>query len=249
MISVCMTTCNGEKYLKRQMDTLLLQLGDEDELIISDDSSADLTVEIIKSYNDSRIKLLENGNFGSPVFNMEKALKTAKGDYVFLADQDDIWLPGRIQKVMEKLQQYDLVVCNAFIVDREEKILHESYFEWKGSAPGFFRNLKKNSFLGCSLAFNSKILKAALPFPKQIAMHDVWIGLLAECTGKVLFLDERLIYYRRHDDNFTAAAHKADNRLSDFSFSYKIRYRFLLLFYVMKRCLKKPTPAPPGRGM
>ncbi len=241
MISVCMTTCNGEKYLKRQLDTILSQLGTEDELIISDDSSTDRTVEIIKSYSDSRIKLLENANFGSPVFNMENALKRAQGDYVFLADQDDIWLPGRIQKVIEKLQQYDLVVCNAFIVDGNEKVIHESYFEWKGSAPGFFRNLKKNSFLGCSLAFNRKTAKAALPFPKQIAMHDVWIGLLAECTGKVLFLNERLICYRRHDDNFTASVHKADDRLSDFSLSYKIWYRLLLLFYVMKRCLRKPA--------
>jgi glycosyltransferase involved in cell wall biosynthesis len=241
MISVCMTTFNGEKYLRRQLDTILSQLGTEDELIISDDSSTDGTIEIIKSYSDSRIKLLENGNFGSPVFNMENALKRAQGDYLFLADQDDVWLPGRVQKVIEKLQQYDLVVCNAFIVDGNEKVIHESYFEWKGSSPGFFRNLRKNSFLGCSLAFSRKIVKAALPFPKQISMHDVWIGLMAECMGKVLFLDKRLMYYRRHDNNFTASVHKADNRLSDFSLSYKIRYRLLLLFYVMKRCLRKPA--------
>ncbi len=241
MISVCMTTCNGEKYLKRQLDTILSQLGTEDELIISDDSSSDRTIEIIKSYSDSRIKLLENGNFGSPVFNMENALKRAQGDYVFLADQDDVWLPGRVQKVVEKLQHYDLVVCNAFIVDRDEKILHDSYFAWKGSAPGFLKNLKKNSFIGCSMAFNRKITDTVLPFPKRISMHDVWIGLMAECMGKVLFFDERLMYYRRHDDNFTASVHKADDRLSDFSLSYKIRYRLLLLFYVMKRCLRKPA--------
>jgi len=237
MISVCMTTCNGEKYLNRQLDTILEQLDAGDEVIISDDSSTDKTIEIIKAYGDRRIILLENGNFGSPVLNLENALKRAQGEYVFLADQDDVWLPGRIQKGVEKLQQYDLVVCNAFIVDENEKVIHESYFEWKGSGPGFFSNLRKNSFLGCSLAFTGKIAKAALPFPKQIAMHDVWIGLLAECTGKVLFLDKRLICYRRHDHNFTAAIRKADNRLSDFSLSYKIRYRLLLFFYVLKRAL------------
>ncbi len=241
MISVCMTTCNGEKYLKRQLDTILEQLDAEDEVIVSDDSSTDKTLQIIKAYKDNRIILLENGNFGSPVLNMENALKRAKGDYIFLSDQDDVWLPGRVEKVLEKLHAYDLVVCNAYIVDGEEKILHESYFEWKGSAAGFFTNLKKNSFIGCAMAFNRKIAKAVLPFPKQIAMHDVWIGLLAECTGKVLFLDERLIYYRRHDDNFTASVHKADNRLSDFSLSYKIRYRLSLLFHVIKRCLEKPA--------
>ncbi len=234
-----MAACNGEKYLKRQLETILEQLAPGDELIVSDDSSTDHTVEIIKGYGDDRITLLEKANFGNPVFNMENALKKAQGDYVFLADQDDVWLPGRVQKAVEKLQQYDLVVCNAFIVDENEEIIHESYFDWKGSSPGFFKNLRKNSFLGCSLAFNRKILNAALLFPKKISMHDVWIGLLAECTGKVLFLNERLMYYRRHDDNFTASVHKTDDHLSDFSLSYKIRYRLWLLFYVMKRCLRK----------
>jgi hypothetical protein len=70
-------------------------------------------------------------------------------------------------------------------------------------------------------------------------MHDVWIGLLAECMGKVFFLDEPLMYYRRHEKNFTAAADKPDDKLSDFSLSYKIKYRLQLLFYVLKRCLRK----------
>lgn len=241
MISVCMATCNGEKYLQRQLDTILSQLGQEDELVISDDSSTDRTIEIIKAFDDARIRLLESGNFMSPVFNMENALKHARGEYIFLSDQDDVWLPERINKVKERLQGFDLVVCNAFIVDRDEKALHESYFMWKGSGPGFWRNLKKNSFLGCSLAFNRKILNVAMPFPKHIVMHDVWIGLLAESLGKVKFLDERLMLYRRHEDNFTAAVHKSDDRLSDFSLSYKIRYRIWLLFYVVKRCLRKPA--------
>ncbi len=241
MVSVCMTTFNGEKYLKRQLDTILTQLDENDELIISDDSSTDHTVEIIEAYHDSRIRLLKEGNFHHPIFNMENALKKARGDYIFLADQDDVWLSGRVQKVKEKLQTFDLVMCNAFIVDHEEKTLHPSYFEWKGSGNGFFKNLKKNSFLGSAMAFNRKIATLALPFPKQIAMHDVWMGLLAECSGKVLFLDERLIKYRRHKDNFTASVHKTDDQLSDFSFFYKIWYRILLVFYVVKRCWRKQT--------
>jgi len=109
MVSVCMTTCNGEKYLKRQLDTILEQLDAEDEVIVSDDSSTDKTIQIIKAYGDNRIILLEDGNFGNPVLNMENALKRAQGEYIFLADQDDVWLPGRVEKVMEKLRNYDLV--------------------------------------------------------------------------------------------------------------------------------------------
>lgn len=233
-----MSTYNGEKYLKRQMDTILEQLEQDDELVISDDSSDDGTIEIIKSYQDQRIRLFENNHFKSPVFNLEFALKQAKGDSVFLADQDDVWLPGRVQKVKEKLQENDLVVCNPSIVDQDEKVIHESYFRWKGSGPGFWKNLKKNSFLGCSMAFNRKILNAVLPFPRKIIMHDIWIGLVAESIGRVFFLDEKLILYRRHADNVTASIHRDDEHLSDFSTAFKLWYRLVLLIQVMWRYLK-----------
>lgn len=235
MVSVCMTTYNGEKYLKRQLDTILEQLDQEDELVISDDSSSDTTIDIIKSYDDKRIRLFENNHFNSPVYNLEFALKQAQGDMVFLADQDDVWLPGRVHRVVEKLQDNDLVVCNALIVDQDEKVIHESYFQWKGSRSGFWKNWKKNSFLGCSLAFNRKILEAVLPFPEKLIMHDIWIGLMAESIGKVYFLDEKLMLYRRHEDNVTAAVHKDDAHLSEYSFGFKIWYRMVLLFQVMKR--------------
>ena len=232
-----MAAFNGEKYIRRQIDTILPQLGHEDELVISDDSSTDSTIVIIKSYGDDRIRLLENANFKSPVFNMENALKHARGEYIFLADQDDVWLPGRIEKTKEKLQENDLVVCNAFVVDQNENLIQDSFYKWNDSAPGFWKNLMKNSFLGCSMAFNRKILQAALPFPKQIAMHDVWIGLLTECVGKVKFMDERLIYYRRHADNFVASILRDDTHPSDFNFIFKIRYRLELLIQVLKRTL------------
>ncbi len=236
MISVCIAVFNGEKYIQRQLNTILLQLGQTDELIISDDSSTDSTIALIKAFGDDRIRLLENANFKSPIYNIENALKLARGKYIFLADQDDVWLPDRIYKVKEKLQEYDLVVCDAFVVDQEEKLIHKSFYEWNGSGPGFWRNLKKNSFLGCSMAFNQKILHAALPFPKRIAMHDVWIGLLAVCNGKVLFLDERLIYYRRHSNNFVASILRDDAHPSDFGIIYKIGYRLELLIQILKRC-------------
>ncbi len=235
MISVCMTTFNGERFLKEQIDSILLQLNPHDELIISDDSSDDNTIEIIKSYNDSRIRLLENNHFNSPVFNMENALKHAGGNIIFLADQDDVWLPGKVQRVTDSLQDNDLVITNAIIINDKGETVHDSYFKWKGSTPGFWKNLKKNSYLGCAIAFNKKILHAALPFPESIIMHDVWIGLLAERIGKIKFLDEKLMLYRRHNDNFTASINLEDNNLSDFSLGHKLNYRRILLDQIVKR--------------
>ena len=235
MISVCMATYNGEQYLKRQLDTILDQLDPSDELIISDDQSTDGTVQLIQSYQDPRIKLLEHESFNSPVFNMEYALKQANGDTIFLADQDDVWLPGKVSRMVQLLEHYDLAISNAYIVDENEKVIHDSYFQWKKSSPGFWKNLRKNAFLGCAMAFNRKVLKAALPFPENLIMHDVWIGLLAERLGKVKFDEEKLMLYRRHALNFTAAAHKDDQHLSDFSLSFKVRYRSVLLDQVMRR--------------
>ena len=91
MVSVCLASYNGEKFIKQQIDSILCQLGKHDEIIISDDSSTDRTVQIIKNYNDPRIKLIEDCKFQSPIFNLENALKQAKGDYIFLSDQDDFW--------------------------------------------------------------------------------------------------------------------------------------------------------------
>lgn len=230
-----MITFNGEKFIREQINSILVQLAPDDELIISDDSSADHTMEIIQSYRDPRIRVFENGNFQSPVRNMEHALKQAKGDYVFLADQDDKWMPDRIGKTIERLWKYDLVLCDAVVIDQEENTLQESFYHWNHSGAGFWKNLKKSSFLGCSMAFNRKVLKAVLPFPKKIPMHDLWIGLVAKSIGKVFFMPERLIYYRRHKDNFMAAMTRDKKNPSGFSLGYKIRYRLWMLVLVVKR--------------
>lgn len=237
MISVCIPTYNGEKFIKEQLSSILNQLGKDDQVVISDDSSTDSTIDIIKSFNDERIILLINNNFKSPIFNLENALKNANGDYIFLSDQDDVWLNNRIVKTLEYLKKYDLVVVNGSIVDTYKNIIHNSYFDWKGSKTGFLKNLYKNSYLGCSLAFNRKILKNILPFPKKIAMHDIWIGLVSEMIGKPYFLDEKLFLYRRHENNVTCSIDKTDDNLSDNSVVDKIRYRLMFIYYLVLRTI------------
>ena len=83
MISVCIATYYGGKYIKEQLDSILFQLGKDDEVIISDDSSTDDTLSILESYHDERIVILTNQKFHSPVYNFENALKSAKGDFIF----------------------------------------------------------------------------------------------------------------------------------------------------------------------
>ena len=124
MISVCIATHNGEQYIKEQLDSILCQLLSEDEVVISDDGSTDSTLEIIKGYNDPRIKIF---NFKQPsktshthIYasrNFENALKHAKGEYIFLSDQDDIWMPSKVAVCLGALKQNDMIVHNMEIVN------------------------------------------------------------------------------------------------------------------------------------
>jgi glycosyltransferase involved in cell wall biosynthesis len=234
MISICIATYNGEKFIKEQLDSILCQIKDDDEIIISDDSSTDDTVSIIKSYDDDRIKLLENQTFYSPTFNFENALKVAQGDYIFLCDQDDVWVEDKIQKMIPYLEKYDLVVSDCKVVDEHLNIINESYFELIKSSPGFIKNFIRNGYLGCCMSFNKEILTYVLPFPKSIVMHDIWIGLWVELYGSTIFIDKQLILFRRHSQNTTDSAGKSKN-----TFIVKIKYRIVLLIELIKRGGKK----------
>jgi glycosyltransferase involved in cell wall biosynthesis len=210
-VSVCIATYNGEKFIKEQLDSILSQLEATDEVIISDDSSTDKTIEIIKSYQDKRIQLYENQTFKSPIFNFENALKLSQGEYIFLADQDDIWRADKIKIVKYYLKKYDVVLSDAKIIDENGKEISQSFFELSGSKSGFIKNLVKNTYLGCAMAFNRRVLEKALPFPKDLPMHDWWIGLVAELYGNTYFIEDKLISYRRHGNNLSSTGAKSQN--------------------------------------
>ncbi len=233
MISVCIATYNGEKYIKDQLDSILVQLYTDDEIIISDDSSTDKTIEIIKSFKDKRIVLYENQKFKSPIFNVEHSLTYARGDYIFLSDQDDIWVPNKVKTMKEFLLNFDLVLSDTDIIDANGNILNKSFYQMNGSQNGLLKNLVKNSYLGCTMAFNQKILQKSLPFPKDIAMHDWWIGLIAEIYGETYFINEKLIYYRRHGENASPAGEK-----SHYSLSRKILFRLIMIKNLILRYFK-----------
>lgn len=203
--SVCMATFNGEKYIGAQIESILAQLGAHDELIISDDGSTDQTVEIISTFNDSRIKLFQDHIFKDPIKNFQHALRKSSGKYIFLSDQDDIWMEGKYTRMLQQLEKYDLVISDSLIVDQELKVLHPSFFDYFSSGSGLLKNMFKSSYYGSCMAFNRDVLEAALPFPdtREIG-HDLWIGLVAELKFSVFFFREPLIKYRRHEAVFTS---------------------------------------------
>lgn len=201
-ISVAMASYNGEKYIKEQIESVLINLSSEDELIISDDGSIDATKDIIKSFEDSRIHLIDGPKKGVKA-NFANAIANTTGDYIFLCDQDDIWEPDKVKKVMSVFSdsKVKVVVHDCILKDDEGKVLTESYFEYRSSGPGFFKNVMKNSYMGCCMAFTAELKAKVLPIPESIEMHDQWIGLIGDLTGRNVFISNKLIVYRRHENN------------------------------------------------
>jgi glycosyltransferase involved in cell wall biosynthesis len=204
-----MATKNGADYITEQLDSILLQLQPGDELIISDDRSTDNTIDIIHSYNDDRIRLIQNEHPKGIPKNFETSLQASKGDFIFLADQDDIWLPDKVNVMMRYLKYYDLVISDCQVVDHKLKIKSKSFFSSNNSRSGLIKNLLKNSYMGCCMAFNRKLLNRALPFPKEIPIHDFWIGMIGELYFNVHFTPEVLMKHRRHFTNASTTGEKS----------------------------------------
>lgn len=211
-----MAAYNGEKYIGEQIESILPQLEPDDELIISDDAPGGETQRIAEFYAayDSRVKYVKGEGRGV-VKNFENALKLARGQVIFLCDQDDVWLNGKVARVMAEFESgASLVLHDAKITDEKLNVTAESFFGLRGSKGGFLRNLVRNSYMGCCMAFTKGILEKALPFPEDIPMHDQWIGLVAELNGGARMISEPLLLYRRHGGNVTGKRVTAAQKLT-----------------------------------
>lgn len=233
-VSVVMATFNGAAYIEQQLHSILDQLGDNDEVILVDDHSVDATLELVDRIGDARIHVYRNvANMGVQR-SFEKAINLALGDIIFLSDQDDVWLDGKIDRIKRELEAYDLVVTDCKVVDEQLNLLHQSLFELIKPRTGIFRNLMRNSYTGCCMAFNRRVLDAALPLPNNLPMHDWWLGLVAEVVGSVKFIDEPFLLYRRHGANISTLSTP-----STLSLWKKISMRLFLLKSLFYRFVLK----------
>ena len=232
MISVCMATYNGEKYLKPQIESILCQLGKNDELVISDNFSTDNTVNIIESFCDDRIKLFRfpqnkkllrtrHGKEKNVTNNFENALRKSSGEYIFFADQDDVWKPEKIKTMMSYMKKYSLVMCNATTIDGYDSVLMEKLYSKNPLRKGILSFRAR----GCLCGMDRKLIATSLPIPKTIVSHDLWVGILAEFMNSYYFIDTPLVFHRRNIGNVsTDISQKSKNSLF-----YKIYYRGNLL--------------------
>lgn len=242
MTSVCMATYNGARFIREQIDSILPQLGAEDELIVSDDGSMDGTLGILAEYAaaDTRVKVLHHEKRGNRHYpslklcfstsNFENALRHAQGEYIFLSDQDDIWETDKVKKSLELLKAHDFVIHNLSLINDTGNSIKERYYKKRPLKFHVLADLRTLTFWGCCTCFNRKILEKALPFPPKIAQHDSWIGLVAEKYGSCFWNDECLIRHRLFSLNTSTGGRKSEN-----SFWLKIKYRLNMLVALVKR--------------
>lgn len=225
MISVCVATYNGERFIREQIDSILRQLSSDDEIIVSDDGSTDDTISIINSIDDKRIRIIEGPRKHSPTQNFECAMKEAKGDYIFLADQDDVWKPNKVEVCIKWLQNYDCVVSDAEVTDSNLNPLYPSLYTIMQVRQGrIYNTIWKNGYTGCCMAFRRNVLKASLPFPKNIPMHDIWIGNVAAYKYNMKFIPDKLIYFRRHNETISC-----NGKGSKYSIWQQMKFRWSII--------------------
>lgn len=229
-ISVCLATHNGERYLAEQLQSVMDQILEGDEIVVSDDGSSDRTLDLLSQLANSQLRILPPRRFSDPKANFEYVLSAAKHDIVVLCDQDDIWMPQKLDIIREVMRDKDgriaAMMTDAELVDEAGDSLHERLFERFPPRRGVLRNIYRNCYTGCAMAITRPLLNLALPFPNGIPMHDSWLGLLAESAGEVVFVDEITFLHRRHTAN---ASYRRRNPVQ------QIRWRANLAWHLWRR--------------
>ena len=214
-ISVALCTYNGAAYLCEQLESIANQTRLPDELIVCDDRSSDATIEIVEAFKrtspfDVSLSINER-NLGS-TRNFEKAISLCRGEIIFLSDQDDVWRPDKIERMMRIFDSRPgtgFVFSDATVVDRDRQPVGTRL--WDVAFPIEMRRdalkngmfdvlLWQNVVTGATSAFRSNLRVRFLPIPDDIPnlIHDGWIAQIASCVSDVEFVDEPLIEYRQH---------------------------------------------------
>lgn len=208
-ISVCIATYNGAAYLPAQLQSIQTQLTAEDEIIIADDASSDNTCALIEALQDSRIRLLAGRERCGHVARFAEALQAAEGDILMLADQDDIWLPGRVEAIRKALSQPGvLLVAGQFeqmnavgepLPPPERKLRAADSQRWLANIVAILWG--RRPYYGCAMAFKRPLLALALPVPRATESHDLWLALAANSLRAVYHLEQPLLRKRQHAHN------------------------------------------------
>lgn len=214
--SVALCTYNGEKFLKKQIDSILEQTVKVDEIIVCDDQSTDKTVSILNLYKQQYPELfsifINEENLRS-VKNFEKAISLCSNEIIFLSDQDDIWIPEKVEIFINHFienPKLSVIASNGFVVNDNDEVLDVlaiwdviKFLREKNKTLDYYEiiNISGNIATGATMAIKKKYVSRTLPFPIiQEFHHDEWIALVASAENKFDFIDQKTIFYRKHDE-------------------------------------------------
>lgn len=237
-ISVCMACYNGEDYIGEQISTILPQLGAEDELIIVDDASKDGTQKVVNSFSDSRISYVKNSENMGVNRSFEKAIKLACNDYIFMADQDDLWTEDRADWMLDQMKTGALLVSgNSEAVDRQGKPYAYDLGSLKErESEEYGKNILKiftgkAYYYGCAMAFQKSLKSVILPFPEYIESHDLWIAMAANLMKSNAHLEKTVLKRRIHGKNASVVQRSMKEKLYS-------RWVFMKSYVTLRRRIK-----------
>ncbi|MFZ2889773.1 glycosyltransferase family 2 protein [Sulfuricurvum sp.] len=212
LISIAICTYNGEKYLQKQLESILHQTYQNIEVIVVDDRSKDSTMDILHNYQlqDKRLRIFQNEKNLGFVQNFSKAISLCNGDFIALADQDDIWKLNKIEKFIAEIGDNILIYSDAILIDEREQSLDKLLIRPENNLisgncnKAFFFS---NCVSGNTLMFKKELLSYILPIP-DVSYHDIWIAYVASSIGTITYTDEPMTYYRRHNEQVTTLSIK-----------------------------------------
>jgi glycosyltransferase involved in cell wall biosynthesis len=206
--SICMATYNGERFLREQLESILSQMQVDDELVIVDDASYDGTLAYLKSIGDRRIRLYCNVSNIGHVQSFAKVLSLARGTYILMADQDDVWIDGRLNIIREALATGPaLISTNSEFIDSEGRTvspLHPDLVEADSELykTNIFRIFTGKAYYdGCAMGMRKELLKLVLPIPSYVESHDLWIAMAANIARSNRHLSLKTLRRRVHENN------------------------------------------------
>jgi len=205
LVSICIATYNGERYLKKQLNSICSQTYENIEIIIQDDCSSDNTIKIIEAYQQKHpIKLFQNNTNLGYIKNFESLVAKANGEYIALCDQDDIWEKDKIELLVKNIDSASLIYANSLLIDADdtslEKTLQEKLKNNFISSQEPLNFLFDNSVSAHAMLFKKELVPTIVPFPQQI-YFDAWIAMNAANKQGVRYLNKNLVYYRQHANN------------------------------------------------
>jgi len=198
LVSIAMATYNGENYLKEQLDSIFNQSYKNIEIIVCDDCSSDKTVAILAEYKKKYgLKYYINKNNLGFKRNFEKAISLCSGDFIALADQDDIWIENKIEVLVKEIGENSLIHSACSLIDENSKEISSLWIKQDDFKYSFAKFIFGNTVTGCTVLFKKELLKDFSPIPSGEKYHDCWLALLATKMNGIVYCDKPLVKYRQ----------------------------------------------------